>query len=82
MNQHSMYLGRTYKPTANRCQHAPAVIFDPSVPVFLLFHAFKQTTAIVVLRSMDFVCGTVFLVNWDHLTSLITFRNKLKMLLF
>ena len=52
-----------YKPTANRCQYAPAVVFDPSVPVFWLFHAPEQTTAIVVLPSMDLVCGTVFLMN-------------------
>ena len=44
-------------------QHAPAVVFDPSVPVFWLFHAPEQTTAIVVLPSMDLVCGTVFLMN-------------------
>ena len=60
----------TYKPTANRCQHAPAVVFDPSVPVFWLFHAPDQTTAIIVLPSMDLVCGTGFLMNWDHLISL------------
>jgi len=50
--------------------------------LFWLFHAPEQTTAIVVLPSMDLICGTVFLMNWDHLTSLITFRNKLKSLLF
>ena len=61
---------KTYKTTANRCQHAPADVFDPSVPVFWLFHAPEQTTAIVILPSMDVVCGTVFLMNWDHLTSL------------
>ena len=44
-------------------QHAPAVVFDPSVPVFWLFHAPEQTTAIVVLLCMDLVCGTVFLIN-------------------
>ena len=59
-----------YKPTANRCQHAPAVVFDPSVPVFWLFHAPEQTTVIVVLPSMDLVRGTVFPTNWDHLSSL------------
>ena len=57
------WLRSTYKPTANRCQHAPAVVFDPSVPVFWLFHAPEQTTAIVVLPCIDLVCGTVFLMN-------------------
>ena len=33
-------------------------------------HAPEQTMAIVVLPCMDLVCGTVFLVNWDHLTRL------------
>jgi len=47
----------------NTVQHAPAVVFVPSVPVFWLFHAPEQTTAIVVLPSMDLVCGTVFLMN-------------------
>ena len=46
-----------------RCQHAPAVVFDPSVPVFWLFHAPEQTTAIVVLPSMDLVSGAVFRMN-------------------
>jgi len=67
------WLRSTYKPTAktaSRCQHAPAVVFDPSVPVFWLFNAREQTTAIVVLPCMDLVCGTVFLMNWDHLTLL------------
>jgi len=41
-----------------------------SSSVFWLFHALEQTTAIAVLPSMDLVCGTVFLINWDHLTSL------------
>jgi len=44
-----------------------SVVFDPSVPVLWLFHAPEQTTAIVVLPCMDLVCGTVFLMNWDHL---------------
>ena len=39
------------------------VVFDLPVPVFWLFHAPGQTTAIVVSPSMDLVCGTVFLMN-------------------
>jgi len=30
----------------------------------------EQTTAIIVLLSVDLMCGTVFLMNWDQLTSL------------
>jgi len=45
-------------------------VVGDSVSVFWLFHTPEQTTAIVVLPSMDLVCGTVFLMNWDHLTSL------------
>jgi len=61
-----------------------AVVFIPSVPVFLLSHAPEQTTVFVVLpSSMDLVCGTVSLMNWDQLTSLLTtFKNKLTTLLF
>jgi len=45
------------------CQHTAAIIFDPSVRVFWLFHAPEQTTAIVVLPSIDLVCGTVFVTG-------------------
>jgi len=69
-NVNMAWLRSTYKPTVNRCQHTSAVVFDKSVPVFWLFHAHEQTTAIIVLPSMYLVCGTVFMMNWDQLTSL------------
>jgi len=68
-SQYSVYRS-LHRVLNEHCLHASAVVFDLSVPVFWLFHAPDQITAIVVLPSLDLECGTVCVMNRDHLTSL------------